>query len=155
MTSPGDDKALGMDDRSSSGDEELSSQISQAANAESIGLAVGAGALAEEQAFAGQDSDLDDVMARAQVRHAQAKAAAYEADTWMKTWLAPKVFSFMQCWCLFVGLIFCFYFLLKKGDIPSEVMIALLTTTTVSIVGLVGFLVQGLFKSVSRNASDE
>lgn len=104
----------------------------------------------EEAAFDKGSPDLEKAVQLALLNETNARIDAYRADTWLKEWLAPKVFEFMQAWCLFVGIIFLTYFFLKDGDIPSEVMIALLTTTTVSIVGLVGFLVQGLFKSAEN-----
>lgn len=107
----------------------------------------------EELAFTSHSPELDG-LTQAKVESEKERANSHRADTWMKTWLAPKVFSFMQAWCSFVAVIFSTYFLLKNGDVPPEVMIALLTTTTVSIVGLVGFLVQGLFKSRERQNSE-
>lgn len=103
-------------------------------------------ALDEQEAFNEQSPELDHAT-RAQIAESQARCDAYASETWLKEWLAPKVFNFMQMWCCYVAIIFLVYFLIKDGDVPSEVMIALLTTTTVSIIGLVGFLVQGLFKS--------
>ena len=103
-------------------------------------------ALDEQEAFNEQSPELDHAT-RAQIAESQARCDAYASETWLKEWLAPKVFNFMQMWCCYVAIIFLVYFLIKDRDVPSEVMIALLTTTTVSIIGLVGFLVQGLFKS--------
>ncbi|OOE32427.1 hypothetical protein BZG04_15295 [Salinivibrio kushneri] len=51
----------------------------------------------------------------------------------------------MKWWCCFVGLIVWMYIGTKQGDVEKEVIITLLGTTTVSVVGLVGFIVRGLF----------
>ncbi|MNF90614.1 hypothetical protein D3C84_731840 [compost metagenome] len=104
-------------------------------------------AKAEEEAYSKDSPELALVAQRALIAESNARTASHEADTWIKTWLAPNVFRFMQAWCSYVAVIFLTYFFMKDGNIPSEIMIALLGTTTVSIVGLVGFLVQGLFKS--------
>lgn len=108
----------------------------------------------EEQAFSHNSEELEKAVHSALIQEAHARTASHQADTWIKTWLAPRVFRFMQAWCSFVAIMFLTYFFLKDGDVPSEVMIALLTTTTVSIVGLVGFLVQGLFKSRDNTQSN-
>ncbi|EFA8642392.1 hypothetical protein C3C55_003883 [Escherichia coli] len=53
----------------------------------------------------------------------------------------------MQYWCSFVAFMVFMYFCVKKGELDPNVVIALLGTSTISIVGLVGFVVSGLFKS--------
>ncbi|HIC8862893.1 TPA: hypothetical protein ACW7Y0_003931 [Aeromonas hydrophila] len=101
----------------------------------------------EEKAFSQGSNDLDSAMKRAQIKESEAKSGALRVDTRLKIRLARHVFRFMQAWCTYVAIIFLTYFFLKDGDVPAEVMIALLTGTTVSVIGLVGFIVQGLFKS--------
>ncbi|MPX98372.1 hypothetical protein EHW61_17260 [Salinivibrio sp. VYel6] len=51
----------------------------------------------------------------------------------------------MMKWCCFVGVVVWMYIGTKQGEVEKEVIIALLGTTTVSVVGLVGFIVRGLF----------
>ncbi|ENK7127680.1 hypothetical protein AB3Y61_003291 [Serratia marcescens] len=53
----------------------------------------------------------------------------------------------MERWCAFVALILFIYVAKHDGDPPTEVILALLGTCTISIIGLVGFVVSGLFKS--------
>ncbi|EMX2273786.1 hypothetical protein AAGS20_001506 [Yersinia enterocolitica] len=56
----------------------------------------------------------------------------------------------MRIWCTFVGVIIFFYVAANQFNPPKEVIIALMGTTTISIVGLVGFVVSGLFKSNNK-----
>ncbi|EHU9812461.1 hypothetical protein KZ555_004402 [Escherichia coli] len=53
----------------------------------------------------------------------------------------------MSCWCLFVAGMFVSFLIAYEGKPPVEAIVALLGTSTISIVGLVGFVVSGLFKS--------
>ncbi|EBL4645691.1 hypothetical protein JGG05_24440 [Salmonella enterica subsp. enterica serovar Corvallis] len=59
----------------------------------------------------------------------------------------------MSCWCLFVVAMFTSFLIAHEGKPPVEAIVALLGTSTISIVGLVGFVVSGLFKS--RKDSDK
>ncbi|KGA37168.1 hypothetical protein F9U43_02130 [Pectobacterium versatile] len=61
----------------------------------------------------------------------------------------------MEKWCGFVGLMVFIYFAKKEGEPPPEIMLALLGTCTISIIGLVGFVVSGLFKSKSNTSEKE
>ncbi|NIL27692.1 hypothetical protein HB980_14205 [Yersinia massiliensis] len=61
----------------------------------------------------------------------------------------------MERWCIFVALLIFIYFAKNEGNPPTEVMLALLGTCTVSIIGLVGFVVSGLFKSSTKNGGDK
>lgn len=75
----------------------------------------------------------------------KAKTELERAKTDIMKWIARKAFNFMAWWCSFVALIVWLYVASKQGDIEKEVVIALLGTTTISVVGLVGFIVKGLF----------
>lgn len=102
----------------------------------------------EEEAFGEDDqTQTGQLIARAEAASKHADTQDKQSQTRLREQLAGRVFTFMERWCAFVAIIFWMYFSTKKGDIPSEVMIALLTTTTVSVIGLVGFVVQGLFRS--------
>ncbi|WP_421148913.1 hypothetical protein [Aeromonas dhakensis] len=105
-------------------------------------------AAAEETALGQEDqTDTDKMIARAGVLSTHADTQDKKSQTRLREQLTSRVFTFMERWCAYVALIFWLYFSTKKGDVPSEVMIALLTTTTVSVIGLVGFIVKGLFKT--------
>ncbi|HAU4890076.1 hypothetical protein [Aeromonas hydrophila] len=105
----------------------------------------------EENALTVDQSEADLLIARAEAALRQAETRDKESQTKLRELLADRVFVFMERWCAFVALNFWIYVATKKGDIPAEVMIALLTTTTVSVIGLVGFIVQGLFKSTASS----
>ncbi|WP_288368933.1 hypothetical protein [uncultured Enterobacter sp.] len=86
-------------------------------------------------------------MLKSGVRDKIADANGKEIDNVLRKKMASFTFSFMVCWCLFVGTMFVSYLIAHEGKPPPETMIALLGTSTLSIVGLVGFVVSGLFKS--------
>lgn len=101
----------------------------------------------EENALISVDqSTADSLITRTEAAQRQAETRDKESQTKLREQLASRVFVFMERWCAFVAINFWIYVATKKGDIPAEVMIALLTTTTVSVIGLVGFIVQGLFR---------
>ena len=86
-------------------------------------------------------------MLKSNVRDKVADANGKEIDNDLRKKMASFTFSFMVCWCLFVGTMFTSYLIANEGNPPPETIIALLGTSTLSIVGLVGFVVSGLFKS--------
>ena len=105
-------------------------------------------ATAEEEAFSQDDqTGTGQLIARAEAASKHADTQDKQSQTRLREQLAERVFTFMERWCAYVALIFWIYISTKEGDVPSEVMIALLTTTTVSVIGLVGFVVQGLFRA--------
>ncbi|MDU5487212.1 MAG: hypothetical protein E6093_17285 [Serratia liquefaciens] len=81
----------------------------------------------------------------AAVKHAEADGK--HTDNSLRKDMADKTFCFMERWCAFVALILFIYVAKHDGDPPTEVILALLGTCTISIIGLVGFVVSGLFKS--------
>lgn len=77
-----------------------------------------------------------------------AERDSLDSDTKLKKELASRTFSFME---RFVCLIFIFviyyicYFAWFRLEIPKEVIIALITTSLATVIGLVGFILKGLF----------
>ncbi|HDY7818069.1 hypothetical protein [Vibrio vulnificus] len=90
-------------------------------------------------------AEADAAKVKADACYTDAQTELEKAKTEIMRWIAKETFFFMKCWCGFVAIIFWMYFGTKQGDIEKEVIIALLGTTTISIVGLVGFIVRGLF----------
>lgn len=76
-------------------------------------------------------------------------------DNKLRAMMADKTYHFMSVWCFFVGSIIACYVIKKEFEPPETVIIALMGTTTVSIVGLVGFVVSGLFKSNVKSSGGE
>lgn len=87
--------------------------------------------------------------ASAAVKHAEADGK--HTDNSLRKDMADKTFCFMEKWCAFVGLIIFIYVAKHDGDPPMEVILALLGTCTISIIGLVGFVVSGLFKTAKKD----
>jgi len=83
--------------------------------------------------------------ASAAIKHAEADGK--HTDNSLRREMADKTFGFMEKWCAFVALIIFIYVAKHDGDPPKEIILALLGTCTVSIIGLVGFVVSGLFKT--------
>jgi cation transport ATPase len=100
-----------------------------------------------------KDAEVECKQAEAAQLHAQTKTE--NTRTEIMQWIAKETFFFMKCWCGFVGLMTWMYFSTKQGQVEKEVMIALLGTTTISIVGLVGFIVKGLFGSKDEKPSKD
>lgn len=86
-----------------------------------------------------------EAQASAAVKHAEADGK--HTDNSLRKEMADKTFCFMERWCAFVALVMFIYVAKHDGDPPKEVILALLGTCTISIIGLVGFVVSGLFKS--------
>lgn len=123
----------------------------------------------EREAFASNTDDLHEFMQRFRmdslqaqidnlrsgIRDKDAVAKGKEIDNELRLKMADFTFKFMVCWCFFVAVMFIVYVVCSDGKPPSEVMIALLGTSTLSIIGLVGFVVSGLFKSRSEEKKPE
>lgn len=84
----------------------------------------------------------------AEARMKNAKADGVLADNAMKKQMADRTFGFMVVWCLFIGSLITSYVIAWEGKPPMEFMLGILGTCTISIIGLVGFVVSGLFKPV-------
>lgn len=123
----------------------------------------------EEQAFTGntgalhefmQQNRMDSLqtqlsMLQSQVRDKVADANGKEIDNDLRKRMASFTFQFMVWWCIFVATMFTSYLIANEGSPPPETIIALLGTSTISIVGLVGFVVSGLFKSRKENEKEK
>lgn len=95
------------------------------------------------------ESDIADVESREKTELAALNAQTEDirALTRLKESLAHNVLFFMWMWCGFVFLGLMTYFTAQitlGNEIPKEVILGLLTSTTV-VVGLVGFILKGLF----------
>lgn len=93
-------------------------------------------------------TNLEDVQAETKRKNAETDGLL--TDNELRRTMADKTYQFMIVWCCFVGWVIFMYVLKKDFDPPEAVIIALMGTTTVSIVGLVGFVVSGLFKSNNK-----
>lgn len=85
---------------------------------------------------------------KAKVRLTNAMANDNEKLTEIKETLANKTFRFMEIFAFFAAVVFWIYISLhmSKGEpIPENVMIAFITTTLATVIGLVGFILKGLF----------
>lgn len=95
----------------------------------------------------------DNSFAIAEARHMNAKAADQEKLTELKESLAHNVLFFMWIWCglMFLGVATYFTAQLSLNkEIPKEVILGMFTATTV-VVGLVGFILKGLFGNGKEN----
>ena len=92
---------------------------------------------------------------KAETKRKDAETDGLLTDNELRRTMADKTYQFMIVWCCFVGWVIFMYVLKKDFDPPETVIIALMGTTTVSIVGLVGFVVSGLFKSGAKPSSDK
>jgi len=87
---------------------------------------------------------------REETNQIKANVEEKKSNTKLKEDLAWRTFKFMESFvCLiFVFLIYYFcYFAYNNEEIPKEVIIALITTSLAAVVGLVGFILKGLFGS--------
>lgn len=97
------------------------------------------------------DKDIADVESRerSELAALDAKTEDQRALTRLKESLAHNVLFFMWMWCgfVFLGLLTYFSAQLTLGkEIPKEVILGMLTSTTV-VIGLVGYILKGLFGS--------
>ncbi|WP_439461858.1 hypothetical protein [Serratia quinivorans] len=88
---------------------------------------------------------------KAENRNNNAIARGRSIDNRLRLQMATSTFHFMQYWCAFVALMVFIYVAKSDGKPEKEVIIALMGTSTISIVGLVGFVVSGLFKSPKKD----
>ncbi|ATB10888.1 DUF2975 domain-containing protein [Escherichia marmotae] len=91
---------------------------------------------------------------QAETKRKNAETDGLLTDNELRRTMADKTYQFMIVWCCFVGWVIFMYVLKKDFDPPETIIIALMGTTTVSIVGLVGFVVSGLFKSNNKPSGD-
>lgn len=93
----------------------------------------------------GMQTEIDKL--KAEINGINVASHGSEIDNRLRERLADMTFHFMIGWCSFVGIVFLVYLGCSDGTPPVEAIIALLGTSTLSIVGLVGFVVSGLFKT--------
>ncbi|GHX30058.1 hypothetical protein VCSRO157_3540 [Vibrio cholerae] len=77
-----------------------------------------------------------------------AETADIDGNRKLKKRLAYKTFDFMVRFVNFIGIILIFYvghFISNGKPLPENFMIALVTTTLATVIGLVGFILKGLF----------
>jgi hypothetical protein len=89
---------------------------------------------------------------KAKTRGENARAADQEALTKLKTNLATSVLGFMFNWSLLIGLgvgIYFYHQVHSDKEIPKEIILGMFTATTV-VIGLVGFILKGLFGTSSK-----
>lgn len=77
----------------------------------------------------------------------RAEAQSKVTDYKLKKEMADRTYAFMVVWCIFIGTMISSYVIAWEGKPPMEFMLGLLGTCTISIIGLVGFVVSGLFKA--------
>jgi membrane-associated HD superfamily phosphohydrolase len=94
------------------------------------------------------EQDIEDVLARARIDEQEAKNKDILALTDLKKKLSVQVIWLMWLWFVVLCIAMAIYFgeqFRYSREIPAEVIIAMLTSTTV-VVGLVGLILKGLFK---------
>ncbi|ECP4389175.1 hypothetical protein LHY41_000389 [Salmonella enterica] len=89
------------------------------------------------------------------IRDKKAETTGKEIDNDLRKKMASFTVHFMSWWCLFVASMFASFLIAHGGKPPVEAIVALLGTSTISIVGLVGFVVSGLFKSRKENDKEK
>lgn len=87
---------------------------------------------------------------QAEVERIRTASEGNQIDNSLRKHMAWMTFGFMVFWCVFVAVVFAAYMRANDRSPPPEVIIALLGTSTITIVGLVGFVVSGLFKSPKK-----
>ena len=95
------------------------------------------------------DSLDNDEHQKAQIRLANATAADQEKLTELKESYASSILLFMRMWAVAVAIAVATYFshqMFLGKEIPKEVIISLFTCTAV-VIGLVGYILKGLFGS--------
>ncbi|WP_288491547.1 hypothetical protein [uncultured Pantoea sp.] len=92
--------------------------------------------------------NVEHLEAEARIKNAEADGKL--ADNALRKQMADRTYGFMVVWCLFIGSLIASYVIAHEGKPPTEFMLGLLGTCTISIIGLVGFVVSGLFKSPAK-----
>ncbi|HDU2394373.1 hypothetical protein ACTHI8_02780 [Klebsiella quasipneumoniae subsp. similipneumoniae] len=123
----------------------------------------------EEEQFGSNTSELHEFMQKnrmdsmqaqldiviTQIHDKKAETTGKEIDNDLRKKMASFTVHFMSWWCLFVAAMFTSFLIAHEGKPPVEAIVALLGTSTISIVGLVGFVVSGLFKSRKENGKEK
>ncbi|MEN5016941.1 hypothetical protein ABEH87_11385 [Erwinia sp. Eh17-17] len=95
--------------------------------------------------------NVNSLEAEARVKHAEADGVL--ADNVLRKEMADKTYGFMVIWCFFIAMLIASYVIAYEGKPPLNFMLGLLGTCTISIIGLVGFVVSGLFKASPKGGS--
>ncbi|HAK5376932.1 TPA: hypothetical protein H1V70_004342 [Salmonella enterica] len=123
----------------------------------------------EEEQFSSNTSELHEFMQKnrmdsmqaqldmviTEISDKKAETTGKEIDNDLRKKMASFTVHFMSWWCLFVAAMFTSFLIAHEGKPPVEAIVALLGTSTISIVGLVGFVVSGLFKSRKENDKEK
>lgn len=72
----------------------------------------------------------------------------------MRKDIADKVYYFLVIWCIALFLILMFQGWCQGFHLHEPILITLCGGTTISTIGLVGFIVKGLFGGNSKNDSE-
>ena len=106
----------------------------------------------EKAGYIQSEEDIEHQLAvderRANARKTHSEANEIERMTDIKVDLANRTFHYMQSFSIVAGLVFWLYIsslLSQNKIIPDNVIIAFLTTTVATVLGLVGFILKGLF----------
>lgn len=101
-----------------------------------------------QESVAALSKNVEHLEAEARIKNAEADGKL--ADNALRKQMADRTYGFMVVWCLFIGSLIASYLIAYEGKPPTEFMLGLLGTCTISIIGLVGFVVSGLFKSPAK-----
>lgn len=101
-----------------------------------------------QESVAALSKNVEHLEAEARIKNAEADGKL--ADNALRKQMADRTYGFMVVWCLFIGSLIASYVIAYEGKPPTEFMLGLLGTCTISIIGLVGFVVSGLFKSPAK-----
>jgi len=101
-----------------------------------------------QSALALLSENVEHLEAEARIKNAEADGKL--ADNVLRKEMADRTYIFMVFWCLFIGSLMTGYVIAWEGKPPTEFMLGLLGTCTISIIGLVGFVVSGLFKAPTK-----
>lgn len=101
-----------------------------------------------QKSLSALSENVEHLEAEARIKNAEADGKL--ADNALRKEMADRTYEFMVIWCFFIALIIATYVVTWKGQPPVEFMLGLLGTCTISIIGLVGFVVSGLFKAPSK-----
>ncbi|WP_217522107.1 hypothetical protein [Vibrio metschnikovii] len=92
------------------------------------------------------ETRVDYIKAKTEQIHTENRGKGISDD--LRKEMADKTFAFMERFSVFSAIVLWIYISLhlsKGNPIPENVMIALITTTFVTVIGLVGFILKGLF----------
>lgn len=77
------------------------------------------------------------------------KKSRYRSDTKNRAYIAWTVIGIIIVWLVFVGIILCLNH--KVFQLSDTVLVALLTSTTVTVLGLPAIVLRGFFQYMDQN----